>query len=61
MSGVGDERVTHVVVEEGLEEVREERRKRVREGKRLFHLVNSSWLDASVREGRLVNETDFSA
>ena len=58
-------RLTHVVIvgeelKEGIvADVREERRKRLREGKNIFHLVSSAWVEASVRENRLVSEGEF--
>ena len=59
--GEVSEGVSHVVLEDGLgvEGARQERGKRLQEGRRLFHLVSSCWLDACVREGRLLAEVDF--
>ena len=59
-----DKRLTHVVIvgddeEKGLSDVREERSRRLREGKHIFHLVSSAWLEASVRENRLVSEGEY--
>ena len=63
-----DPRLTHVVIigedhmkEEGemIAHVRKERSKRLREGKNVFHLVSSAWVEASVRENRLVSEGEY--
>ena len=63
-----DPRLTHVVIvgeeqkdEEGglIADVRKERGRRLREGKNIFHLVSSAWVEASVRENRLVSEGEF--
>ena len=57
---LNDLRLTHVVIvgdeEKGISVVREERSRRLREGKNIFHLVSSAWLEASVRENKLVSE-----
>ena len=63
-----DPRLTHVVIvgeeqkdEEGgvIADVRKERSRRLREGKNIFHLVSSAWVEVSVRENRLVSEGEF--
>ena len=63
-----DSRLTHVVIvgeeqkdEEGglIADVRKERSRRLREGKNIFHLVSSAWVEVSVRGKRLVSEGEF--
>ena len=62
-----DLQLTHVVIvgeewqdkEEKLANVKDERSKRLREERNIFHLVSAAWLEASVRENRLVSEGEY--
>ena len=62
-----DLRLTHVVIvgeewkkeEIGMANVRKERSKRLRVGKTVFHLVSAAWMEASVRENRMVLEGEY--
>ena len=62
-----DLRLTHVVIvgeewqdkEKKLTNVKDERSKRLREERNIFHLVSAAWLGVSVRENRLVSEGEY--
>ena len=45
--------------EKKLTNVKDERSKRLREERNIFHLVSAAWLEASVRENRLVSEGEY--
>ena len=64
---LSDVRLTHVVVigkelrgeQEMIAQVKEERSRRLTEGKNIFHLVSSAWMEVSVRENRMVSEGEY--
>ena len=67
LNKLSDVRLTHVVVigkelrgeQVMMAQVKEERGRRLKEGKKIFHLVSSAWMEVSVRENRMVSEGEY--